>query len=235
MTWYQLLRTDVARITGRLPSRLGMLKVLIHPSLHAIALYRIGHACHDRGLSPLAKACQALSIMLTGCDIHPAVEIGEGLSIGHTSGVVVGPEARIGPRVTLMQNITLGRLSPKVAGMPTIGADVAIGAGAVLLGPIHIGDGSGIGANALVIESVPPRSRVAAAPARVIKIDGVRQQAPDDRRIAELEEVVERLGREHETLKQHVAAMQQRLLAPTEAVANKSVTLHEETHSRFSL
>ncbi len=217
MRWHQLLKTDVARLRGGSAGRLWMLKVLVHPSLHAIALYRLSHACHARGIVPIAKICRSISIILTGCDIDPSAEIGPGFQIGHTLGIVVGPNVKIGPRATIMQNVTLGRLSPNIAGMPSLGADVAVGAGAIILGPIYIGNGSGIGAGALVIENVPANARVATEPARIIKLDGVKQKSSAATRIAELELAVAQLILEQEQLKRQLAQCQIHVSTPTVA------------------
>ena len=199
MNWYELLGTDVSRVTGKQPRGIGMLKVLVHPSLLAVALYRLGHACYQRRLLVPAKFCQAISVVLTGCDIHPSAEIGERLSIGHPTGIVVGQGAKIGTDATIMQGVTVGKISPDVLGMPEIGASVLLGANAVILGPIHIGDDTGIGANCLVIEDVPARAIVVAEQARVLKVDGVRQEKSEEPRVAQLEKELARLRDELKT------------------------------------
>jgi serine acetyltransferase len=93
-------------------------------------------------------------------------EFGEGLFLPHPFGIVVHARARIGDRVTIYQNVTIGETNT-TPGVPTIGDDVLIGAGAVVLGPVTIGDGAVVGANAVVLTDVPAGGLAVGNPARV--------------------------------------------------------------------
>src|SRR5690349_13657170 len=117
---------------------------------------------------------------LTGIEIHPAAQIGEGLFIDHGMGVVIGETAEIGANVTLYQGVTLGGTGFATGKRhPTVQDNVTIGSGAKLLGPIKIGHGAKIGANAVVIHEVPPNSTVVGNPGHPVRIEGRRPEGPD--------------------------------------------------------
>jgi serine O-acetyltransferase len=85
-------------------------------------------------------------------------------------GVVIGETAEIGADVTLYHGVTLGGTSlEKGKRHPTLGDQVVVGAGAKILGAITIGEGSRVGANAVVVNSVPPNSVVVGVPGQVVK------------------------------------------------------------------
>jgi serine O-acetyltransferase len=118
--------------------------------------------------------------MATGIEIHPAARIGSEFFIDHGTGVVVGETAEIGDRVTLFQGVTLGGTGFATGKRhPTVEDNVTIGSGAKLLGPITIGHGAKVGANAVVIHDVPPHSTVVGNPGQVVRVDGVRPEGPD--------------------------------------------------------
>lgn len=85
----------------------------------------------------------------------------------HPNGIVIHPDARIGPNCLIFQQVTIGSGGP-IAGVPTIGGHVDIGAGAKLLGGIQIGDHAKIGANSVVLSDIPPYATAVGMPARVI-------------------------------------------------------------------
>ena len=101
---------------------------------------------------------------VTGTDIPLTCRIGGGLLIPHPNGIVIHPDAVIGPNCLIFQQVTIGATK---AGVPTLGGHVDIGAGAKLLGAIHVGDHAVIGANAVVLSDVPPGSTAVGVPARV--------------------------------------------------------------------
>ena len=105
--------------------------------------------------------------VVTGADIPLAARIGGGVILPHPNGIVIHPDAVIGPNCLIFQQVTIGlvRASPEA---PKIGAGVDIGAGARILGPVVVGDGAQIGANAVVVCDVPPGATAVGVPARVL-------------------------------------------------------------------
>jgi len=104
-----------------------------------------------------------------GADIPLNSHLGGGLILTHPNGIVIHPGAKIGVNCLIFQQVTIGVGS--IPGLPSIGGHVDIGAGAKILGGIHIGDHAKIGANAVVINDVPAGATVVGIPARIIKGD----------------------------------------------------------------
>lgn len=162
------LRGDIARLfsargthAGR-PSILSALqRAITRPGPLAIVLYRLSHRVWKAGWRTPAEILWRLNLLLTGADIHPGAQIGGGLRLTHTSGIVIGSGARVGSNVTLLHEVTLGGSSRGffdetfTDGFPDVGDDSKIGAGAKLLGPIKVGRGCFIGANAVVARDLP--------------------------------------------------------------------------------
>jgi len=106
---------------------------------------------------------------VTGADIPlNALGISGGLIIPHPNGIVIHPDAIIGPNVLIFQQVTIGSGGPK-AGVPRVETGVCVGAGAKILGGVRIGAYAKIGANAVVIDDVPDRATAVGIPARVVK------------------------------------------------------------------
>jgi len=115
-----------------------------------------------------------LARWLTGVEIHPGAKIGHGFFIDHGMGVVVGETAEIGDFVTLFQGVTLGGTGKERGKRhPTLGSHVVVGTGAKILGNIKIGDFVKIGANSVVLRSVPSNSTVIGVPGKIIKTVGM--------------------------------------------------------------
>jgi serine O-acetyltransferase len=147
--------------------------VLLYSGLHAIVLHRIAHKLLTWRMPLLPRAISQLARFLTGIEIHPAAQIGEGLFIDHGMGVVIGETAIVGNNVLLYQGVTLGGTGKETGKRhPTLGDNVVVGAGAKILGNITIGSNSYIGANAVVLKSVPPNTTVVGVPGHVTKQDG---------------------------------------------------------------
>ena len=116
---------------------------------------------------------------MTGIEIHPGATIGRRLFIDHGMGIVIGETAEIGDDCTIYHGVTLGGTGHDTGKRhPTIGNNVLIATGAKVLGPFTVGDNSRIGANAVVLQEVPPNSTVVGVKARVVKIDGQRVSSP---------------------------------------------------------
>ncbi|PIU20596.1 MAG: serine O-acetyltransferase, partial [Elusimicrobia bacterium CG08_land_8_20_14_0_20_59_10] len=140
--------------------------LLCYPGLHAVWLHRAAHRLWKAGLYLPARLLSQLSRLLTGIEIHPGAEIGERFFIDHGMGVVIGETAEIGDDVLLYQGVVLGGISLEHKKRhPTLGNGVVVGAGAVVLGAIKIGDRSRIGAGSVVLHEVPPDTTVFGVPA----------------------------------------------------------------------
>jgi serine O-acetyltransferase len=158
------------------PACRNIFEALIYQSLWAIIYHRIAHSLYNAHVPFLPRLISQFARFITGgIEIHPGAQIGKRFFIDHGAGVVIGETAVIGDNVMLYHQVTLGatgwwRRGPgrKQKRHPTIEDDVTIGVGAAILGPITIGQGSKIGAMALVLESVPPNSVVASKPAELL-------------------------------------------------------------------
>jgi serine O-acetyltransferase len=122
---------------------------------HAVHLYRLSRWLWLRDHRALAILTAAISRLLTGVEIPPSAEFGEGLVIMHGNGIVVHPWVRAGARCVLYQQVTLGSNSEH-GNPPTLGDDVIVFPGAKVVGAIRLGDGSQIGANSFVSADVAP-------------------------------------------------------------------------------
>lgn len=158
---------EVARIRDP-AARTSVEVALTYPGVHAIWAYRISHSLWQRDLKFCARWISSIARVFTGVEIHPGAHLGSGVFIDHALGVVIGETAEIGNDVTIYQGVTLGGTSLNHGKRhPTIADRVIIGAGAKLLGPITVGHDSRIGANAVVLKSVPPNSVVVGIPGRI--------------------------------------------------------------------
>jgi serine O-acetyltransferase len=102
-------------------------------------------------------------------EIHPGAVLGRGVFIDHATGVVIGETAEVGDNVTIYHGVTLGGTSlDRVKRHPTVENNVTIGAGAKVLGAITIGAHSQIGANSVVVKSVPPGAVVVGVPGQTV-------------------------------------------------------------------
>jgi serine O-acetyltransferase len=164
------IRKDIDSVLERDPAARSSLEVLlVYPGLHAIWAHRISHWLWLHEFRFLGRWFSQVARDLTGVEIHPAAAIGPGFFIDHGMGVVIGETAEIGADVTVYHGVTLGGTSlQKGKRHPTIGDRVVIGAGAKVLGAITIGEDSRIGANAVVVKSVPPNSVVVGVPGQVV-------------------------------------------------------------------
>ena len=135
-----------------------------------IQLYRLSHWLYQRGIPRLPDLLNGLNRRLNGIEIHPAAEIGDNLVIIHPVGIVIGGQSKIGRNVQINQGVSLGYRRGPIPGdgHPTVEDDVIISAGAKLLGPIIIGRGAVIGANAVVLDSVPAFATAVGVPARIL-------------------------------------------------------------------
>ena len=161
---FKNLREEIDSIIARDPAARSRGEVaLAYPGFHAVLLHRAAHALWRREFRLLARFLSNLGRWVSGADIHPGAVIGRRFFMDHASGIVIGETAEIGDDVTLYQNVTLGGVAPSVDSAsqvnrkrhPTVLNGVIIGSGAQVLGPITVGEGARIGANAVVVKDVP--------------------------------------------------------------------------------
>jgi serine O-acetyltransferase len=167
---FKTLRSDIDSMMARDPAARSRLEVVFcYPGFHAVLIYRLAHGAWRRGFHLLGRWLSHLGRFLTGIEIHPGAEIGQRLFIDHGMAVVIGETAVIGDDVTLYQGVTLGGTSLKGGKRhPTLRDNVIVGAGAQVLGPITVGHGARIGANAVVLKDVPPGATMVGIPARPV-------------------------------------------------------------------
>jgi serine O-acetyltransferase len=177
------LRRDLAAVRERDPAATGVATAELlasWPGLHAVLAHRVAHALQAARVPVLPRALAYVSRSITGIEIHPAACVGEALFIDHGMGVVIGETAELGDNVTVYQGVTLGGTGFATGKRhPTVQDNVTIGSGAKLLGPITIGHGAKIGANAVVIHDVPPNSTVVGNPGHPVRVEGRRPEGPD--------------------------------------------------------
>ena len=201
------LLEDARNIQRKDPAARTVLEViLLYPGFHILVYHRIAHWLFEHKHFFLARWVSQRGRHKTGIEIHPGAKIGKGLLIDHGMGVVIGETAEIGDNCTIYQGVTLGGTG-KDGGKrhPTLGDNVMVGAGAKILGPVKVGSGSKIAANAVVLNAVPENSTAVGIPAKVVRRGGVKVKNDMDQihipdpvaqKICRLEHEVERLKAE---------------------------------------
>ncbi len=140
----------------------------LFPCFFAVAMFRIAHALGRNGFSPLARAIELFSAVLTSGELDWRAEIAPGFFLEHPQGVGIGDGVVIGSNVVIGIGVLLGAAEDPsgVSGFPTIGDNVQIWAKASVLGPVHVGDGAIVGAHALVVKDVPAGAVARGVPAK---------------------------------------------------------------------
>jgi serine acetyltransferase len=157
-----------------------VVKTMSHDGSQVLVLSRLGQAARRHGVPLFGSLVRRLQTSLFGIEIARDVQLGEGVIFLHTVGIVIGGDSRVGDRVVFLGGNTVGSVEP-TGGYPRIGNDVIIGAGARILGPVTIGDGASIGANAVVLCDVPAGASALGVPA-VVRLRGARPstEAPSE-------------------------------------------------------
>ncbi|SFR79466.1 serine O-acetyltransferase EpsC [Sphingomonas jatrophae] len=160
-------------IKARDPAPRSRWEILLYPGLLAVGMHRLAHWLFEAELWFCARFINHLARLLTGIDIHPGAKIGRNLFIDH-GFVVIGETAEIGDNVTIYQGATLGGTNP-TNGMggkrhPTLEDGVILSLGAAILGPVTVGAGARIGANAVVTKDVAPGAVMIGIPAKPMPV-----------------------------------------------------------------
>lgn len=171
VNYFRMIRRDIGSVSERDPAARSTLEILLsYSGLHAIWLHRINHWLWRHNFKLIARWLAQMARWFTGIEIHPGATIGEGFFIDHGMGVVIGETAEVGRDVTIYHGVTLGGTSlNKGKRHPTLGDRVVVGAGAKVLGAITIGEDSRVGANAVVVKSVPANSVVVGVPGQIVQ------------------------------------------------------------------
>ena len=153
--------------------------ILTYPGVKAVFFHKFAHLFYVAGFDLIARIISQTIRFFTGIEIHPGAKIGKNLFIDHGMGVVIGETSEIGDNVTIYHAVTLGGSSPSIDSErqrhekrhPTIGNDVVIGSGAQVIGPVNVGNGARIAANAVVVKDVPENATMVGIPAKAVKLE----------------------------------------------------------------
>tara|TARA_B110000967_G_C18499322_1_gene370702 strand:- start:3 stop:581 length:579 start_codon:yes stop_codon:yes gene_type:complete len=185
-------------IKNRDPAAKSILSIILtYPGVKAVFFFRIANFFYLAKFDLVARIISQTIRFFTGIEIHPGATIGKNLFIDHGMGVVIGETSTIGDNVTIYHAVTLGGIAPSIESdlqrnekrHPTIGDDVVIGSGAQIIGPIVVGKGARIAANAVVVNDVADNTTMVGVPAKAIRVGnkgkfrpyGVDQKVKDEK------------------------------------------------------
>ena len=186
---FKRIREDIRTVFREDPAARSTLEaILCYPGLHAIWMYRVAHLFWIRKLRLLGRLISHIARFLTGVEIHPGAKIGRRFFIDHGMGVVIGETSVIGDDVLMYQGAILGGTTrEKKKRHPTLGNRVIIGADAVVLGNIEIGEGARVGSGSVVVKPVPAGATVVGVPGRIVKTEKPQASTPKVKPLLSLE------------------------------------------------
>ena len=167
-TLFQLIRTDIRQKALWCYEDAGpkaILKTLLTDGTAAMLLFRLMEASQKARLAPLGMIFNKLNAVLSSCIIGRGARFGPGFVLIHAQGVVINGNVRGGSNIYIEHQVTIGAERRQ---SPVLGNDIFIGAGAKVVGAVTIGDGARVGANAVVVHDVAPRTTVVGIPARPV-------------------------------------------------------------------
>lgn len=151
--------------------------LLLYPGVKAVLLHRFSHMLWKSNAHWSARLLSEVGRFATGVEIHPGAELGRRVVIDHGMGIVIGETAIVGDDVVLFQQVTLGSAhSAQGRRHPIVERGAVVGAGAVVLGAVVVGENAKVGAGAVVTKDVPPNSVVVGIPAQNVTRSRVRNR-----------------------------------------------------------
>ncbi len=162
--------SDITAVKNRDPASSSLCEIyLFLKGPKVLESWRVSNWLYKKGRHELAAFIQSRISSQFTVDIHPAATIGRGIMLDHASGIVIGETAVVADTVSLLHDVTLGGTGKEQGDRhPKVGRGVMIGAGAKVLGNIHIGEGAIVGAGSVVLRDVPAHTTVVGVPARVV-------------------------------------------------------------------
>ena len=166
----QAARADIVAVLDRDPACHRSIQPLLYfKGFQAVQAYRVAHWLWLNNRLDMAYFIQMRCSEVFGIDIHPGAVVGQGLMIDHAHSIVIGETAVVGDNVSMLHSVTLGGTGKDDQDRhPKIGDGVLLGAGAKVLGNIHVGHCSRVAAGSVVLRDVPPCKTVAGVPAKVV-------------------------------------------------------------------
>ena len=227
---FDCIREDIRAIFSKDPAARSTIEILFcYPGLHALWLHRRSHWLWIHGVKFWARFLSHISRFLTGVEIHPGAVIGRRVVIDHGMGIVIGETAEVGNDVLIYMGVVLGGTAlENVKRHPTVEDGVILGSGAIVLGPIRIGNGAKVGAGSVVVRSVPPGATVVGVPGRIAGPEcGPADERPEAMPDPMLR-VVSRLLDRQNRLEDRLRLMEQSLPSPEAEILRESAVCETE-------
>ncbi len=171
MAFFKNVHEDIRAVLKRDPAARNALEVLLcYPGVWALIWHRPAHWLYKHNFKLIARLISQCARHKTGIEIHPGATIGKRCFIDHGMAVVIGETTEIGDDVTLYQGVTLGGTGKDTGKRhPTIGNRVVVSSGAKVLGPFTVGDDVKIGSGSVVLKEVPPGCTVVGIPGQIVR------------------------------------------------------------------
>lgn len=147
-------------------------KAIIQPQIQVVLLFRLSTVLYRVApLRPFAFLLRSIGVMLGSAELHPGAKIAPGFCLVHSIGVLIGKDVVIGRNARIAHIVSIGEQGRGGTrdGVPTLGDNVTVGIGSVVVGPITVGDDAVIAANSFVSRDVPAGAIVGGSPARILK------------------------------------------------------------------
>jgi serine O-acetyltransferase len=166
----EMVEADLRAVFERDPACRGYVQpFLFFKGFLALQTHRVAHWLWTEGRETMAFYLQSRMSEIFQVDINPAARIGSGVFIDHGTGIVIGETAVVGDDCSILQGVTLGGTGAERGDRhPKIGKGVLLGAGAKVLGNIHVGDYAKVASGSVVLKPVPAGCTAAGVPARLV-------------------------------------------------------------------